>query len=106
MFDSFVTPGTVACQAPLSLGFSRQQYWSGLPFPSLGGLPDAGIEPSSPTFLAWQADSLLRSHGGSRFSAFPSPVSLIVSFAPSALSLSLLSLPLFLLPSLSSLWTL
>ena len=38
---------TVAHQAPLSLGFSRQQYWSGLPFPSLGDLPDQGIEPAS-----------------------------------------------------------
>ena len=36
--------GTVACQAPLSLGFSRQEYWSGLPFPSPGDLPDPGIE--------------------------------------------------------------
>ena len=44
-----------ACQAPLSLGFSRQEYWSGLPFPSPGGLPNPGIEPSSP---ALQADSL------------------------------------------------
>ena len=43
-------------QAPLSLGFSRQEYWSGLPFPSPGDLPDPGIEPGSP---ALQADSLL-----------------------------------------------
>ena len=40
----FVTPWTVACQAPLSTGFSGQEYWSGLPFPSPGGLPDPGIE--------------------------------------------------------------
>ena len=46
---------TVACQAPLSMGFSRQEYWSGLPFPSPGDLPDPGIEPGSPTL---QADSL------------------------------------------------
>ena len=45
----FATPWTVAYQA-LSLGFSRQEYWSGLPFPSLGDLPDTGIEPGSP---AW-----------------------------------------------------
>ena len=45
-----------AHQAPLSLGFSRQEYWSGLPFPSPGRLPDPGIEPESP---ALQADSLL-----------------------------------------------
>ena len=36
------------CQAPLSLGFSRREYWSGLPFPSLGDLPDPGMEPESP----------------------------------------------------------
>ena len=42
-----VTPWTVAYQAPLSLGFSRQEYWSGLPFPSPGDLPDPGIEPAS-----------------------------------------------------------
>ena len=47
---------TVACQAPLSVGFSRQEYWSGLPFPSPGDLPDPGIKLRSPTL---QADSLL-----------------------------------------------
>ena len=46
---------TVACQAPLSMGFSRQEYWSGLPFPSPEDLPDPGIEP---WFPALQADSL------------------------------------------------
>ena len=51
----FVTPWTVAHQAPLSMGFSRQEYWSGLPFPSPGDLPDPGIAPGSP---ALQADSL------------------------------------------------
>ena len=45
----FVTPWTVAHQAPLSMGFSRQEYWSGLPFPSPGDLPNPGIEPGSPT---------------------------------------------------------
>ena len=43
----FVTPRTVAYRAPLSTGFSRQEYWSGLPFPSPGELPDPGIEPTS-----------------------------------------------------------
>ena len=43
----FVTPWTVACQAPLSMGFPRQEYWSGLPFPSLRDLSDPGIEPQS-----------------------------------------------------------
>ena len=51
----FATPWTVAYQAPLSMGFSRQEYWSGLPFPSPGDLPDPGIEPWSP---ALQADAL------------------------------------------------
>ena len=49
-------PVGVAHQAPLSTGFSRQEYWSGLPFPSLGYLPNPGIEPGSPVS---QVDSLL-----------------------------------------------
>ena len=48
-------PWTVVGQAPLSMGFSRQEYWSGLPFPSPRNLPDPGIEPESPVL---QADSL------------------------------------------------
>ena len=44
----FVTPWPVAYQAPLSVGFSRQEYWSGLPFPSPGDLPDPGIDPGLP----------------------------------------------------------
>ena len=48
MSDSFVTPGTVVHQAPLSLGFPRQEYWSGLPFPSPVDLPDQGNEPVFP----------------------------------------------------------
>ena len=44
----FATPWTVAYQAPWSMGFSRQEYWSGLPFPSPGDLSDPGIEPGSP----------------------------------------------------------
>ena len=51
----FATPWTIAHQAPLSTGFPRQEYWSGLPFPSLGNLPDPGIEPGSPTL---EADAL------------------------------------------------
>ena len=51
MSDSSVTPWTVACQATPSLRFSRQEYWSGLPFPSPGDLPDSGIEPSSPALV-------------------------------------------------------
>ena len=52
----FATPWTVVYQAPLSMGFSRQECRSGLPFPSPGDLPDPGIEPGSPTL---QADALL-----------------------------------------------
>ena len=52
---TLATPWTVVCQASLSIGFSRQEYWSGLPFPSLGDLPKQGIEPGSP---ALQVDSL------------------------------------------------
>ena len=51
----FGIPWTVVYQAYLSMGFSRQEYWSGLPFPSPGDLPDPGIEPRSP---ALQADAL------------------------------------------------
>ena len=51
----FATSWTVACQTCHSMGFSRQEYWSGLPFPSPGDLPDPGIKPRSPTL---QADSL------------------------------------------------
>ena len=52
----FETPWTVMLQAPLSIGFPRQEYWSGLPFPPPGDLPNPGIEPSS---LALQMISLL-----------------------------------------------
>ena len=55
MSDSFVTPWTVACQAPLPMGFPGQEYWSGLPFLSPGDLPDPGIKPGSPAF---RVDSL------------------------------------------------
>ena len=51
----FATPWTVAHQAPPSMGFSRQEYWSGFPFPSPENLPDPGIEPRSPTL---EADAL------------------------------------------------
>ena len=58
----FATPWTIAPQAPLSVGFSSQEYWSGLPVPSPEDLPDPGIEPRSP---ALQADSLLSELQGS-----------------------------------------
>ena len=66
----FVTPWTVACQTPLSMGFSRQEYWSGLPFPAPGDLNDPGIKPASlksPTFsgeffatdVTWEAQKYI-----------------------------------------------
>ena len=55
------TPWTVAYQAPPSMGFSRQEYWSGLPFPFPGDLPDPGIEHRSPAF---QADALTSEPSG------------------------------------------
>ena len=51
-FRLFATPWTVAYQAPPFMGFSRQECWSGLPFPSQGDLPDPGIDPRSPTLQA------------------------------------------------------
>ena len=59
----FATPQTVASLAPLSVRFSRQGYWSGLPFPSPGDLPNPGIEPGSP---ALQADTLPSEAPGSQ----------------------------------------
>ena len=46
--STLASPWTVACQASLSIGFSRQEYWSGLPLPPPGDLPDPGIKPGSP----------------------------------------------------------
>ena len=51
MSDSFAAPWTIACQAPLSMGFPRQEHWSGLPFPSLGGVPNPGVKPKSFAFV-------------------------------------------------------
>ena len=53
----FVSPWTAAHQAPLSMGFSRQEYWSGLLFPSPGVLPNTGVKPVSPVSPAWEVDS-------------------------------------------------
>ena len=60
----FVTPWTVAYQAPPAVGFSRQEYWSGLPFPSPGDLPNPGIESRSP---ALEADALTSEPPGGFF---------------------------------------
>ena len=57
----FATLWTVALQAPLSIGFSKQEYYSGFPFPPPEDLPDPGIKPASPASPALQADSLLPS---------------------------------------------
>ena len=77
----------LARQAPLSMGFSRQEYWSGLPFPPLGDLPDPEIKPISLASRALQADSLSLSHLGSplkthlsRLESFP-----LISGVPSLL---------------------
>ena len=63
----------IVCQAPLSMEFSRQEYWSRLPFPSPGDLPDPGIEPGSPSL---QADSLLSEPPGK-----PINIILVVNFS-------------------------
>ena len=63
----FVTPQTVACQAPLSMEFFRQDYWSGLPFPAPGDLPDPEIEPMSLPSSALEKDRTQVSHIAGRF---------------------------------------
>ena len=63
----FATPWTIAHQAPPSMGFSRQEYWSGLPFPSPGDLPHPGIKPRSPTL---QADVLTSEPPGKPIKSF------------------------------------
>ena len=63
----FVIPRTVACQAPLSMGLPRQEYWNELLFPSLRDLPNSGIKPS---LLHWQVNSLPLSHQGSPLAVF------------------------------------
>ena len=55
---TLATPWTVACQVPLSMGFFRQEYWSGLPFPSPGDLPDLWTEPMSSVSAALQTETL------------------------------------------------
>ena len=60
-----VTPWTVAQQAPLSMGFSRQEHWSGLPCPPPGDLPDPGLEPSAPALQRWATREALPEWGAS-----------------------------------------
>ena len=85
---TLATPWTVACQAPLFMRFSKQEYWSGLPFPSLGDLPNRGIKPRS---SALQADSLLTEPWGKPLSCMsclytleinPLSVVLLAIFSP------------------------
>ena len=59
----FGTSWTIACQARLFMGFSRKEYWSGLPYPPPGDLPNPGIKPTSPVSPALQADSFPLSQG-------------------------------------------
>ena len=61
----FASPWTVAHQAPLSTGFSWQEYWNGFPFPPPGDLPEPGIKPMSLVSPALQEEALLLSHQGS-----------------------------------------
>ena len=63
--------GPSLAQVPLCIGFSRQEYWSGLPCPPPEDLPDPGIELKSPVAPVLQADSLLLSHWGSPYSRVP-----------------------------------
>ena len=62
LYLTLCDPMPVACQAPLCMGFSKQEYWSGLPCPPPGDLPNPGIETASPATPELQADSLLLSH--------------------------------------------
>ena len=66
MSDSFSTPRTVACQAPLFMGFPRQEYWSGVSFPSPGSLPHPGIEPRSPVLTDSLPIAPPGRHGGNQ----------------------------------------
>ena len=79
MSDFFVTPWTVACQAPLSMGFPRQVYWSGLPFPPPGYLPNPGTKPMSPASHHWATSKAFPSTGGPNLLWFPLPANGTVS---------------------------
>ena len=67
IMSASATPWTVTCQAPLSIGFSRQEYWSGLPFAPPEDLPDPGIELTSPASPSLQADSLTTEPSGKAY---------------------------------------
>ena len=77
----FATPWTVACQAPQSMEFSRQGYWSGLPFPSPGDLPDQGTEPRVSLFTIWTTSTYITSQKVPNNSdCFPCPTPYYTSF--------------------------
>ena len=76
----FATPWTVVYQAPPSMGFFSQEYWSGLPFPSLGNLPNPGIEPRSPVLQADALPSELPRKPSSRKTELNSPSLLLPVF--------------------------
>ena len=87
----FATPWTVAHQAPPSMGFSRHEYWSGLPFPFPGDLPDSGIEPRSAVAPALQAVSLPLSHQGSPGGRTDRRIPMAESFCDSSETITTLS---------------
>ena len=97
----FVAPRTTAHRAPLSMGFSRQEYWSGLPCPPPGDLPGPGTEPTSPVSSALQADSLPLSPQGSpvriitQKSASPESIFSHHVSSPQSFLLGLIPSPLF-----------
>ena len=84
----FTIPWTVAHQAPLSMGFSRPEYWSELPCLSPGDLPDTGVEPTSACPLHWQADSLPLNHLGRPL--YKACISKLMSFFLTVSSISML----------------
>ena len=79
----YATPWTVAHQAPLSMGFSRQEYWSGLPCPPPGDLPNPGTGPSVLCLLHWQAGSLPLAPPGKPSDLLGMSISLATQAAPS-----------------------
>ena len=101
MSSSLRPDKTVARQAPLSMGFSRQEYWSGLTFPSSGDLLDPGIKPKSPESPALQVAPLLLSLKGSQT---VSSVCLHCSFTPKRVSLIPLSISTLLILGCHRVW--
>ena len=78
-----MTPWTIDCQVPLSMGFARHEYWSGLPFPSSGDIPDPGIEPGSPILQAGDLYQLI--HQGMELPLFTLNIFLLENHEKSCL---------------------